>query len=220
MKTLLTIKTAIAFFMLGCATLFAGCSKDDYKNDNAENPIVEPNGKTLVVYFSKTLPEGVDGTSGATQVFDNQGATQYIANRIVENIDADIHRITVADGYYPNEYQAVADFAKEEKESGTHPALTSKLDNLADYQNIIIGFPIWWYTMPMPVYSFFDEYDLSGKNIMIFTTHEGSGLGGSPETIRGLEPDANVSSDGFSSRGSAAGNQDDAIKEWVKKLGY
>lgn len=206
---------------MSLATLFAGCSKDDdNKSDTTVTPVVEPNGKTLVVYFSKTLPEGVDGTSGATQVFDNQGATQYVANRIVENIDADIQRITVADGYYPNEYQAVADFAKAEKESDTHPALTSKLDNLADYQNIIIGFPIWWYTMPMPIYSFFDEYDFSGKNIMIFTTHEGSGLGGSPETIRGLEPDANVSSDGFSSRGSAVSSADSNIENWLSGLGF
>ena len=83
----------------------------------------------------------------------------------------------------------------------SNPALTSTLTNLADYQNIIIGTPVWWYTVPMPVYSFLDTYDLSGKNVMVFTTHEGSGLADAISVIRQQEPQAKVNSSGFQTRG-------------------
>ena len=131
-----------------------------------------------------------------------------------------MHRITVADGYYPVTYNELADFARNEKEAGTHPVLTSMLTNLADYQNIIIGTPVWWYTVPMPIYSFLDAYDLSGKNVMVFTTHEGSGLADAISVIRQQEPQANVNATGFQTRGANAGSQSNAINEWLNGLGY
>ena len=170
----------ILFTAVMMTALLTACSSDDDNNTNAPiEPIDNPNGKTLVVYFSKTVPDGVDASTGATQVFNYKdrelGATQWVAQQIADRTGADMHRITVADGYYPVTYNELADFARNEKEAGTHPVLTSMLTNLADYQNIIIGTPVWWYTVPMPIYSFLDTYDLSGKNVMVFTTHEGSG---------------------------------------------
>lgn len=126
--------------------LLTACSSDDDNNTNAPiEPIDNPNGKTLVVYFSKTVPDGVDASTGATQVFNYKdrelGATQWVAQQIADRTGADMHRITVADGYYPVTYNELADFARNEKEAGTHPVLTSTLTNLANYQNIIIGTP-------------------------------------------------------------------------------
>ena len=123
-------------------------------------------------------------------------------------------------GYYPVTYNELADFARNEKEAGTHPVLTSTLTNLANYQNIIIGTPVWWYTVPMPIYSFLDAYDLSGKNVMVFTTHEGSGLADAISVIRQQEPQANVNATGFQTRGANAGSQSNAINEWLNGLGY
>ena len=203
--------------MMAAVVLMAGCSKDD------ENEVVKPidgaDGKTLVVYFNGPMPDGVDAATGATPVVNGMSATQYVAQQIVDLTGADVHHITVADNHYPNIYEELATFARSEKEAGTHPALTSQLTNLAEYKNVIIGTPVWWYTLPMPIHSFLDAYDLSGKNVMVFTTHEGSGLADAIERIKEQEPNATVSTTGFHSRGNSVASQGDAIKNWITGLG-
>ena len=97
----------ILFTAVMMATLLTACSSDD-DNNNPVEPIDNLNGKTLVVYFSKTVPDGVDASTGATQVFNYNnrelGATQWVAQQIADRTGADMHRITVADGYYPVTY--------------------------------------------------------------------------------------------------------------------
>ena len=187
-------------WMMVAVALMVGCSSDD------ENEVVEPikdaSGKTLVVYFHGPMPDGVDGTTGATPVVNGMSATQYVAQQIVDLTGADVHHITVADDHYPKVYEELATFVRSEKGTGTHPALTSLLTNLSEYKNVIIGTPVWWYTLPMPIHSFLDAYDLSGKNVMVFTTHEGSGLADAIDRIKEQEPNATVSTSGFHSRGN------------------
>ena len=201
--------------MMAAVMLMAGCSKDD--EEQKVEPVQDADGKTLVVYFSKT--EKIDGTTAATAQVGDLGATQYVAQQVAELTGADMHRITVADDHYPVEYNALATFARNEKDNGTHPALTSSLANLAEYKNIIIGTPVWWYTVPMPIYSFLDAYDLSDKNVMVFTTHEGSGLADAISVIKQQEPRATVSESGFHTNGRQAGSQDAAIRNWIEGLG-
>ena len=204
--------------MMAAVVLLACCSKDD------ENEVVKPvdgvDGKTLVVYFHGPMPDGVDGSTGATPVVNGMSATQYVAQQIVDLTGADVHHITVADNHYPKVYEELATFARSEKEAGTHPVLTSQLTNLSEYKNVIIGTPVWWYTLPMPIHSFLDAYDLSGKNVMVFTTHEGSGLADAIERIKEQEPNATVSTTGFHSRGNSVASQGDAIKNWLTGLGF
>lgn len=209
--------------MMAAAAMMAGCGSDDESNEPIQ-PVDGTAEKTLVVYFSKTVPDGVDASTGATQVFDynerQMGATQWLAQQIADQTGADLHRITVAEDYYPVTYNELADFARAEKEAGTHPALTSRLTNLSDYKNVIIGTPVWWYTVPMPIYSFLDAYDLSGKNVMVFTTHEGSGLADAISVIRQQEPSATVNGSGFHTRGNQANSQTSAVTDWLKGLGF
>ena len=207
--------------LIGMATLavLAACEKTNPEN----NEEIVSNGKSIVIYFSHPVPEAVDATSGASMVYkDNKlyGSVQYMAEVIQKETDSDIHRITVAENHYPGTYQALADTANKEKADGVHPALTSTLENLGDYDTIFLGTPIWWYTLPMPVFSFLDQYDLSGKKVIPFTAHEGSGLGGAPATIKAEEPGATVETNGFSARGNSVTSQDSAIKDWLKKLGF
>lgn len=209
MKKVLLIMTAIASI--------AGCSK-------ADPEVPEPqDGKTVVVYFSKTVPDGVDATTGATPTtaYKGQtlGATQYLAQQIVDMTGFDVQRITVADDHYPVEYNALADVAKNERDNNVHPPLTSTHD-LSRYQNIIIGMPVWWYTMPMPMFSFLDNVDLSGKNVYIFTTHAGSGLNNNPSRVKEVEPGANVSSDGLAVSGGSVASADNTLKDWLVRLGF
>ena len=203
---------------LMAAALLIGCSSDD--NNEPVKPVENTDGKTLVVYFNGPMPDGVDASTGATPVVNGMSATQFVAQQIADQTEADIHHITVADGYYPIVYQELADFANKEKADGTHPALTSRLENLGDYKNIFIGTPVWWYTVPMPIYSFLDAYDLSGKNVMLFTTHEGSGLADAVSVVQREEPGASVSTSGFHTRGNQAGSQASAIANWLNGLGF
>ena len=210
MKRILLIMSAIA--------LIAGCSKDDGNSNDATEP---QEGKTVIVYFSKTVPDGVDATTGATPTVTYKGqtlgATQYLATLVQEQTGADLQRITVADDHYPVDYNALADMAKEERDNNIHPALTSTHD-LREYQNIIIGMPVWWYTMPMPMFSFFDQVDLGGKNVYIFTTHAGSGLNNNPSRVKEVEPDANVSTNGLAISGSQMTGSPAAITKWLEEL--
>lgn len=196
--------------------LLAGAMVACAKND----PKADPTGKTLVVYFSNT-PD-LDATSGATELYqyngERVGATQFVAKHIIAETGADEQRITVDPNRYPNDYDGLATLSKSERDNNIRPALTSTHD-LSDYQNIIIGFPIWWYQMPMVMYSFFDQYDLSNKNVYVFTTHEGSGLNGSPSEIRALEPDANISDVGYDVRGTKASQDPSKISKWLKNIG-
>ena len=89
-----------------------------------------------------------------------------------------------------------------------------------DYDTIFIGYPIWWYDMPMIIYTFFDEYDFSGKTIIPFNTHEGSGDSGTHDEIRDLKPDATVL-EGLAIRGGdMESDQTTTVQNWLEELGF
>jgi len=95
----------------------------------------------------------------------------------------------------------------------------NKLENLDDYDVIFIGYPIWWYTMPQAMYSFFEEYDFSGKTIIPFDTHYGSGNGGTFRRIAELEPDAEVK-EGLAVHQNSVSSSRQTVVEWLEGLGY
>ena len=138
-------------------------------------PEATSNGQSrvAVVYFSE--PE-------TAQKYDVQGSTQYVAQVIQERTGADIFRIE-RQVDYPTDHDALTEQAKSEREQGVHPAIKDTIGDLSRYDTIFLGYPIWWYDAPMPVYSFLDEYDLSGKNVYVFVTHGGSGLTGTVERL-------------------------------------
>ena len=112
------------------------------------------------------------------------------------------------------------DYAAEEQEEDARPELTSHIENPDDYDVIFVGYPTWWYDMPQALYSFFDEYDFSGKTIIPFNVHNGSRFSGTIETIQDLEPDAEVITDGFTvSERDVAGAAGD-VADWLGGLGY
>lgn len=180
------------------------------------------NGKTLVVYYSLVLPDGTDASASASRVIvdgEPHGTTEYMAKVIQEETGADVFEIQTVQEY-PTEYRDVTSQASEEKESGFRPELATHIDNIDQYDTIFVGYPNWWGDMPMALYSFFDEYDLSGKTIIPFNSHGGSGFSQTVQSIATLEPNATVSTDGLSlSRGTVPTSRD-TIAEWVANLGY
>ena len=180
--------------------------------------------RSLVVYFS--MPE-TDDAENMTEEEDNSvvvmdgevlGNTQYMANVIAEHTDSDIFRIE-PETPYPTDHETLVDIASEEREENARPAIDGNIGNLDDYDVIYVGYPIWWSDMPMILYTFFDEYDLSGKTIVPFGTHGGSGFAGTIDAIAELEPNANVIEDGLTISRDDIEDAESDIIAWVENIG-
>ncbi|MBQ7505650.1 MAG: NAD(P)H-dependent oxidoreductase [Ruminococcus sp.] len=120
-------------------------------------------------------------------------STKAVAEEIAAQTGADLVEIEPVTPYDSNRshYNALARYAKKEHDEDMRPAIKNEI-NIENYDNIFIGYPMWWYTFPMIIYTLFDKYDFSGKTIIPFNTHMGSGDGGTYRTITQLEPNATV----------------------------
>ncbi|RHT55583.1 flavodoxin [Clostridium sp. AM29-11AC] len=116
---------------------------------------------------------------------------------------------------YPGDIDELIDYASSEQEEDVRPELTSHIENLDDYDTVFIGYPLWWYDLPQVMYSFFDEYDFSGKTLIPFDVHNGSRLSDTVETIQELEPDAQVITDGFTISQSTVAEETESVAEEV-----
>jgi flavodoxin len=149
--------------------------------------------------------------------FSHTGNTREIANQIHERVGGDIFEIVTVD-LYPNDYNACVDKAKQEQNDNSRPVLATKVEKMDSYDVVFVGYPIWWETMPMAVFTFLEEYDFSGKTIIPFCTHEGSGLGSSVEDIKKLCPQSTIL-EGLAVRGSNVNNAQNDVSEWLREIG-
>lgn len=178
-------------------------------------------GNILIAYFSVPETDGVDTVAGASRVVvDGEvlGNNQYIAQLIQQQIGGNLFRIETVQEY-PGSHDSLLEFAYEEKAEDARPELATQIENLDSYDTIFLGYPNWNSDLPMPLYTFLEEYDFSGKTIIPFTTHGGSGFSQTIRTIQELQPEATVVEDGLSiSRNSVADAQSD-VANWVADLG-
>jgi len=149
--------------------------------------------------------------------FTHSGNTRTVADRIAQATGAELFRIEAAHAY-PTDYDAVVEVAREELRKGRRPALRGALPDLSAHEVLFLGFPNWWATMPMPVFTFLEGLDLEGKTILPYCTHEGSGMGRSVADIRKLCPGAKVL-EGLAIRGSRVGMATSAVEEWIARAG-
>ena len=146
------------------------------------------NSNILIAYFTwadNTVVEDpssvdVDATTSASVLAPGNAAK--LASWIQQEVGGDLHSIVVEEPY-SSDYDECLDRAADEKADNARPALASHVDNMEDYDIVFLGFPNWWYTLPMPVLTFVEEYDWSGKTVVPFVTH---GTGGLSSTIRDL----------------------------------
>lgn len=187
----------IACFLCGTFLYINACTKtivEKMEIVTIETQVSAPKGKVLVVYFTVPETDGVDASSGASRVVANgklYGNTEYIANIISEATQGELFALKTVQAY-PGIHNELVNAAKKEGELKARPELATHIKNLKDYDVIFVGYPNWWYDMPMPIYSFFEEYDFSGKTIIPFCTHGGSRFSKSVETIATLEKEAKV----------------------------
>lgn len=206
---------------LAMITLTTACSDDDGPNgpEGPTEPITPGNGSILVAYFSYPEPDGVDASTGASRLVINDAVTghvQFMAGIISDATDADVFRIETVQ-QYPASHQPLIEMAQEELNNGTRPALKHSIENLDQYSVIFVGYPNWWGNMPAPLYTFFGTHDFAGKIIVPFNSHGGSGLSGTVNTIRSMQPDADVRN-GFTVSRNSVGSVTDALLDWLEQL--
>ena len=169
--------------------------------------------KSLVAYYSRKGNNYVGGSIVHLPV----GNTEVAARMIQKLTGCDAFRIDTVKGY-PADYNETTDVAREELHQNARPALSGRVDNMGDYDVVFLGYPNWWGTMPMAVYTFLEEYDFAGKTIIPFCTHEGSGMGHSESDIKKLCRDARVLK-GLPLRGGSVQRAEKDISDWLRQSG-
>ena len=171
------------------------------------------NSKCLIAYFSRAGNNYVNGTIVNLPV----GNTEVVATMIQEATQGELFHIEAVH-VYPEDYTEATEVAKQELRTNARPKLTRHLESLASYDVIFLGYPSWYGTMPMPVFTFLEEYNLSGKTIVPFCTHEGSGLGRSVTDIRKMCPQSTVL-EGLAIRGSDVKDAQNEVTGWLRDIG-
>ena len=180
-------------------------------NNNQNETNMDKQGKTLVVFFSHA---GENYSVGNIKV----GNTKIVADYISEMIGADQFEV-VADKDYDMPYMQLIEVAKQEAHDGELPPMVGRLENVDQYDTVFIGGPVWWGTYPQVMFTFFRDYDLNGKTIIPFTTHEGSGLASCVEDVRSAYPNADVKP-GFAIYGHDVRSGRSKVEKWLKGLGF
>ena len=163
--------------------------------------------------------EAVSSASYTTIDGEAVGRVRAVADMIEQKTGGDLFAIQTS-VVYPADGEALIDYAAEEQDKEARPELTSHIENLDQYDTIFIGYPTWWYDMPMALYSFFDEYDFSGKTIIPFNVHNGSRFSDTISTIEELEPDAQVVEEGFTVSENDVADAAADVSAWLGELGY
>ena len=217
-----------------CSAMIASCSGNPDSNTTVDQPAEEPeaaaddagqadaptdaedastSAKVLVAYYSRADENYGDGGTEWLEV----GHTKVMAGYIADALGADTYEI-VPEVAYPEGYDDCCDLAKEEQRDDARPAIADALPDVSGYQVVFLGCPIWWGEEPRIIRTFLEGVDLSGKTVVPFTTHGGSGLGSVPGNLRAFVPDATIL-DGHAVAGTAVDGARDEVASWAKGLG-
>lgn len=209
-KRIMMLVLGIAVIMVAIFGIFTYLNNNQNESQDTNETVsnesktddinIENMGNTLILYFSMS------------------GNTETVANYIHEEIGGDIVKLETVQTY-PEDYDELVDYAREEQRDNTRPELETAIENIEQYDTIFLGYPNWWGDMPMPIYSFLDQYDLSNKTIAPFITHGGSGLSGTSANIANEEPDA-VVTEGLAINGDDVDDCQDEVNEWLNELNF
>lgn len=181
---------------------------------NVDAQTVQPTEgkKVLIAYYSRRGNNYRNGEIVDLKV----GNTEVIAGKIKVLTGGDTFYIETVKPY-PTDYHETTRVAQKEQKENERPAIKGKVANMFDYDVIYLGYPNWWGTMPMAVFTFLESYDFSGKRIVPFCTHEGSAMGHSEQDIKKICPKAIVLK-GLAIRGSNVQDADKAVENWIKTV--
>lgn len=148
--------------------------------------------------------------------FSWSGNTRQIANMIHNKIGGDIFEIKTKTPY-SSDYNTVVNQAQQEQKQNARPVLASSVKNMSDYNMVFLGYPNWWSDLPMPVFTFIESYNFSGKTVIPFCTNGGGGFGRGVNSMKSKMPGAKFL-DGFEINGSSAASAQDDVNKWLDSL--
>lgn len=221
----------IWIFLILAVIALAGCGSDEPAKSKAaaenvsvaaaENP--SSGGRILIAYFSRygnTQYSGdVDASTSASVVTAQQekyGTTEFVARLIQQNVDGDMYLIQTQK-QYPEDFQTLVVQNHEEMNDDYFPALKDSNLNMNDYDTIYLGYPIWATDAPQAIFSFLRQYDLSGKKIALFCTHDGYGSGSSYEDIKKAVPNSEFIGE-LDIEAQDVPFAQNIVREWLKKI--
>ena len=189
--------------------------------ENTEQDASNGDQNVLVAYFSwadnAVLAEDVDAVASPSVI--PPGNVQQLAGWVQEETGGDLFSIRVTDPY-PSDWDECLERANEERAEEARPELVENVENIDQYDTVFLGYPNWWADLPMPLYTFFEEYDFSGKTIIPFNSHNGSRFSNTISTIQELEPEATVIEDGFTINERQVPDAAGDIADWLDEIGY
>ena len=214
----------------------SGANVNEPASEEAQAQGVKKDGKALVVFFSHA---GDNYSVGNVKVGNTKIVADYISEFLNQRAQSDARinsaessqkstegQLTGADQfeivthkYDGMAYKPLCDLAKEEQQNGELPPFEGEPGNLSQYDTVFIGGPVWWGTYPQVMFTFFKKYDLNGKTIIPFTTHEGSGLGSCVKDVKKAYPNATVTGE-FSMYGHEVRTEKAKVEKWLKGLGF
>jgi len=175
------MKTFLSLLLPFC--LFIGCAKTQDSKPIQQESKQKPH-KVLVAFFSKT---GDNYGVGSIKI----GNTHKVADEIARQTNATLFEIKPTTPY-PDAYKACTEVAQEEFKNNARPKIKGHVEDMDEYDTVYLGFPIWWGDAPMPVYTFLESYNMEGKQIYPFATHEGSVMGHSESALKKALPKSTV----------------------------
>ena len=168
--------------------------------------------KILIAYYSR---KGENYVNGAIKNL-SKGNTEIVAEFIQKIVGGELFEIDTVKKYSASYNECIAD-AKEELKNKSRPELKNYLPSVEGYDKIFLGYPCWWGLPPMAIFTFLEHYDFSGKKIFAFTTHEGSGFGGSISQLKKICPQSEILQ-GISIHGADAKNSESEVASWAKNF--
>ena len=215
--------------VLGASLAGCGASRGNTREETAaqteEAGSSEENAggsNILIAYFTAAENSGVDAEASASYSEvdgEAKGRMEALAEMIQAETGGDLFSIQTEE-VYPADGGDLIDYAAEEQDEDARPELSTHIENLDNYDTIFIGYPNWWADLPMPFYTFFEEYDFSGKTIIPFNSHNGSRFSNTISTIQELEPEATVIEDGFTINERQVPDAAGEIADWLDEIGY
>lgn len=185
--------------------------------------MASPKAESLVMYFS--MPE-TDNPNNMTRDEENSavvvngkvlGNVQYLAELIAEKTGSDIFRILPVNPY-PTNHKELVERARREKDQNFRPAIQGPMPDLSKYKVIFLGYPMWWYEVPMIIRTLLEKSDFSGKTIIPFNVNGGSDYSNTIDIIRQYQPKAKVITNGISISRNRISGAETPIDRWLKTL--
>ncbi|XCP86964.1 flavodoxin [Roseburia hominis] len=189
--------------------------------DSADGQQVSEHKKILIAYFTwvenAADTSEVDATTSASVQLP--GNVAQMAAWIHQEVGGELFSIRVEEPY-PADYDACLDRAADEKAENARPKLVEKVSDLSEYDVVFLGYPNWWYSAPMAVFSFLEENDLSGKKVVLFCSHGTGGLASSVKDISAVLPDSQIESNVLGVYRDDISQSQETIQNWLEEIGY